>query len=190
MSAPEHETAEPNPRRAQELYNEWGMLDYDARRITPELRVEWSVMTRLYNGHLAVDRKLSSDLESSYGKVGFEGAFKYWGDGRPSLDWHIGTPEDPEPVGRTDLSEIAILELGVECAKEAHGAFEDLELEPVPEAEVGDFSSWFGAVARNAETIDQLVKEQFPYLEGWQPGFRYLEACVRDTHRKIEPYPH
>lgn len=145
-------------------------------------------MQRLYNGNLAIDRKLSSDLESRYGKVGFEGAFKHWGDGRPSLDWHICTPDNPDKLGRTDPREIAILELGVECAKEAHGAFKGLELEPVPEAVEGDFS-WLEPVGRNATAIDALIKEQFPYLEGWQPGFQYLEACVRDAKSKIEPYP-
>lgn len=187
---PEPESRELNPWSAQELYDEWETCGYDvAGSITPELVVEWSVMHRLCDGSLAADRKLSLDLEDLIREGDFEGPFVYWGDGRPSLHWHDSLPEDPNRAPRTDPRELAILELGVECAKEAHGVFKELELEPVPEAKEGDFSEWVAAAARNAEVIDKLVKGQFPYLKGWQPGFDYFEARVRKAKDKIEPYP-
>ncbi len=187
MTPPDREPTEATEKpRALELYDEWETLGYDLDRpITPELEVEWLVMQRLYSERLAADRKLSSDLESIYGKVGFKGAFKYWGNGRPSLDWHIGTPGDPDPVARIDPREILVLELGVTCAKEAHEKFGDLELEPVPKFAWEHCRYWLDRVGRNSHGIEQLVRKEFS-LGDWQPGFQYLEACVRNARDQIE----
>lgn len=187
MDASDQPAETPRERpRALELADRWEALGYNSAetRLTPELQVEWAMMNRLER--LNSDEGLNRELMDITVADPFEGPFVWWGDGRPSLNYHLSVPENPNPPLRTDPRELKMLATAVVCAEKTHEIFKQLELEPVPEAAEGDFT-WLEAVARNGAKVDELVKQNF-VTDDWEPGFQYVEACVQRARNRIAPY--